>query len=233
MVCSAGFPATAESADTVIYANDFATSAGSEWSLTNRDTTPSGRTFLGRFVNDTQLSLSLGQGSPIYSGGLPAHDSLTISFNLFMIKSWDGNSGPPDLWTLDVEGGPTLLHTTFSNPLHSVDTPQSYPDAYGVGVHPAQTGAAEIDTLGYSANFGDSVYALSFTFAHSADSVKFWFVAEGFTGTPLPPGLDDESWGLDNVTVTAIPEPATLLLLALGGAALVRRRRVARRTDRP
>lgn len=225
MVCSIGFPATVESADTVIYSNDFETSAGSEWSLTDRDTTPSGRTFLGQFVNDTQLSLSLGAGSPVYSGGIPAHDTLTISFDLFIIHSWDGLSDPPDLWTLSVEGGPTLLHTTFSNPLHSVDTPQSYPDEYGACVHPAQTGASEIDTLGYPVNFGDSVYHLIYSLPHTGDSVTFRFVANGFTGSPLPYGIDDESWGLDNVTVMAIPEPATLSLLALGGVLALRRRR--------
>jgi hypothetical protein len=149
---------------------------------------------------------------------------MTISFDLFIIHSWDGMFGP-DLWTLSVEGGSTLLHTTFANPLNSVDTPQHYPDEYGAVVHPAQTGAAEIDTLGYPSNFGDSVYHFSFTFPHVAESAEFWFVANGYTGGPLPYGIADESWGLDNVVVSATPEPATLSLLALGGLLALRRRR--------
>lgn len=85
----------------VIYNNDFQTPVGSEWSVTGRDTTPAGsRTFLGQFGNNT-ASLTL--------GGLVPHNSLTLSFDLFVIRSWDGNSSisgaGPDIFTLGVSGG--------------------------------------------------------------------------------------------------------------------------------
>ena len=71
---------------------------------------------------------------------------------------------------------------------------QAYPDAYPDGDHPAQTGAAEINTLGYSF-YGDSVYQLSFTFPHSESSLVLEFSASGLQN------VEDESWGLDNVEV--------------------------------
>jgi hypothetical protein len=158
-----------------------------EWSNDTRDITPAGgRVFLGQFNNET-VSLLL--------SGLPAHSEVTVSFDLFIIQSWDGNrTAPagPDIWDLSVAGGPTLLHTTFA----SVDEGpnQAYPDTFPGGDNPAGTGASEVNTLGYGFS-GDSVYHLSFTFSHSASTLQL-----NFSGT----GLEDifsESWGLNNVEV--------------------------------
>jgi hypothetical protein len=199
----AGIPASG----VTIYSTDFQSPVGPEWSSSARDTTPSGRVFLGRFGNSTvQLALA----------GLAAHSDLTISFDLYVIGSWDGNSGGaigPDYWSFGVNGVP-LLSTTFS--LWWAPT-QAYPDAAGVGDHPARTGAAEAsNSLGYPVNewFGDSVYHLTYTIPHTSNAVGF-----DFAGSNLQ-GLDDESWGLDNVEVgaidaTAVPEPGSLALVAL------------------
>ena len=107
-------------------------------------------------------------------------------------QSWDGNDNTygPDIWDLSVQDGPTLLHTTFSKGQR-----QAYPDTYPGGDHPARTGALENNSLGYSF-YGDSVYHLSFTFPHSANSLVLVFSASGLQG------LGDESWGLDNVNVS-------------------------------
>ena len=80
---------------------------GSEWSDTSTDTTPEGaRGFLGQFSNgDVTLTLD----------DLPSHTEITVSFNLFLIRTWDGNDDSPDIWELSVAGGSTLLITTFSN----------------------------------------------------------------------------------------------------------------------
>ena len=121
-----------------------------EWSNDARDVTPSGRVFLGQFLNQT-VSLLL--------SGLPTHSQVTVSFDLFVIQSWDGNfpRAGPDIWDLTVAGGPTLLHTTFSNCRHN----QAYPDTFPGGDNPAGTGASEVNTLGYL--FGDSVVTRSTT----------------------------------------------------------------------
>ena len=48
---------------------------------------------------------------------LPPHRSLTVEFDLYILSSWDGNNPNygPDRWSLAVEGGATLLETSFSN----------------------------------------------------------------------------------------------------------------------
>jgi len=49
----------------------------------------------------------------------------------------------------------------------------------------------------------------------AADLLSFWLMAYDL----------NDNWRLDNIVVTATPEPATLALLALGGLAIRRRRR--------
>jgi hypothetical protein len=186
------------------------------------ETTPVGsRRFLGQFDNAI-VSLTL---------PLPAHTGVTVSFDLFILQSWDGNDTTfgPDLWELTVDGGPTLLRTTFSNAFASEPSfRQAYPDAFPGGDHPGLTGTAESDTLGYAdisaySGANDSVYQLSFTLAHSASAVVLHFSGAGLEG------IGDESWGLDNVRidVTSIPEPNALCLFAtvLAGFGVIRWRR--------
>jgi len=212
-------------ADTIICSDNFESAVGPGWSSNSVSVTPvGGRHFLGEFGNNT-VSLSLSD--------LPAHTSITVSFDLYVIHTWDGNwhSGDqgPDHWKLAVDGGPTLLDTTFSNDHpNSRGDGQAYPENWTSGMtpHPPRTGATEVNTLGYTYMYGtqpggpmDSVYTLNYTFAHSGTNVTLEYSAWNLQG------ITDESWGLDNVTVTAIPEPATLSLLALGGLALIRRRR--------
>ncbi len=67
----------------------------------------------------------------------------------------------------------------------------------------------------------DSVYTLSYTFAHNTDLLTLDFSGYGLQT------LDDESWGLDNVRVSMVPEPGVVPMFALGMLALawrVRRR---------
>ncbi|WP_200959875.1 choice-of-anchor L domain-containing protein, partial [Cylindrospermopsis sp. CR12] len=61
-------------------------------------------------------------------------------------------------------------------------------------LYPARTGAVENNTLGYSR---DSVYHLTYTFTNASDLLTL-----NFRGSNLE-GIWNESWGLDNVKVTA------------------------------
>jgi serine/threonine protein kinase len=180
----------------VIYSNDFQGTVGSEWSSQLTDITQSGRRFLGQFCNDI-VSLTLND--------LPSHTNVTVSFDLFIIRTWDGNRHPgpgPDVWDLSVAGGQTLLHTTFANADPSNTRRQAYPGTYPGGEHPGRTGAAEIDTLAFTRRgIPNSVYHLSFAFPHSAPSLVLNFSASGLQD------LLDESWGIDNVEVRVTKKP--------------------------
>jgi hypothetical protein len=152
--------------------------------------------FLGRFSTEV-VSLSLPAGS----------SSVTISFDLYIIGSWDGagkqNFGS-DRWQIEVQRGSAapenVFHTSFAN---QATKPQNYPKQVTQnGTQPAGRGATAVNTLGYTPflgrnDMGDATYHLSFTVSNpGAGPMTFLF----HTTTPGQ-GAPDESWGLDNVVV--------------------------------
>jgi hypothetical protein len=178
---------------------DFQGPVGTEWSSQMRAATPSGRQFLGHFSNGA-VKLKLTE--------LPEHEEITVSFDLYIINSWDGNQrfrkdcAPqgcpvgPDIWSYGIEGGEVFLTTTFSN-ISSMGYyhEQAYPGTYpGPSVAP-RTGATEANTLGYRF-FGDAVYHIEKTFKHNDPNLSFFFSASGLQD------MSDESWGIDNVHIT-------------------------------
>jgi hypothetical protein len=139
---------------------------------------------------------------------LGPHTRCELSFDLYVLKSWDGNSRPygPDRFTARVAGGPILLDTTFSNnPKVKEDgSYQSYPASHEEAAsNPPWTGAASTGTLGYNKFFKDSIYHLSFEFPHTEPGLVVEFASSLFEGK----GTADESWGLDNVILRADVPP--------------------------
>jgi hypothetical protein len=187
--------------DLEVYFNNFEVGAGNQWSIPRLSQTPSGRHFLGEFGSEgTVLSLS----------NLPRHSDVTVAFDLYIIRTWDGNqieytwpqgfNQPdevvgPDVWGLRADGV-SLLSTTFAN-WESLLFRQAYPGSFPGGDYLARSGAAENNTLGYTAGGMpmDAVYHLTFTFPHSSNTLGVNFAALGLQA------LADESWGLDNVRV--------------------------------
>lgn len=164
------------------YSNDFEGTVGPEWSDAIIAATPSGRKFLGQFANDS-VTLTL--------TGLQPHLSVSVSFDLYLIELTAENE--EHFFELSIDGGPVLMTTSFN---HNPASTQAYPDNYpGVG-YPGQTGAGEVDTLGYSN--GDMVYSFpdsnrSLTFTHTNSTLVVSFSGSGSAG---------QSWGLDNVCIT-------------------------------
>jgi hypothetical protein len=114
-----------------VYEEFFGNGAGSEWSIPRTSRSPKGgRSFLGPFSQE-EVTLQL--------GGLPTHDEVEVTLELFILKSWDGNSSccGPDRWVASVDGGRVLLDTTFSN---HPGIAQAYPGPYPGGSYPGLTG---------------------------------------------------------------------------------------------
>lgn len=190
------------------------------WNNSSRATTPGtvshpADRFLGELSN-TEVRLLL--------GNLPSHSRIHVWFDLFLIRSWDGNvvdrngnridiSGP-DVFEFNAGGDLVLLHTTFRNGKSNCTTPpfddpiictQSYPDDFyppdQVTYNPPRTGATESDTLGFGNCAGctcfvqDAVYRLSYTFDHFGNTAALHFIASGLQY------ITNESWGIDDVTV--------------------------------
>jgi hypothetical protein len=182
---------------------------GPEWSMPGQTTSPSGFSFLGEYGNET-LTLSLDD--------LPEHTTVVVSFDLHILRSWDGNaevvdlagelsrfldgrrglgeSVGPDIW--QVEGGETLLLRTTFNNWPASNPGQAYPGAYPGDNHPAQSGAEGLNTLGYTFRDipMDATYHIQLSLAgHTSTSLDLRFSAEGLQS------LADESWGLSGVQV--------------------------------
>lgn len=215
----AGVATLSSSALAVDYFQDFEGSIGAEWS-TSATGVFNGTRHLGRFDNAT---------ATLTVSGLNLGEVVTLTFDFYAFDSWDGNQGGvgPDRFQVGMNGA-DVLDSTFSN-VSSYN--QSYPDAYLGGSHAAQTGATDVDqghggTLpnGY---YGNSLYSFgvgsnpSFTALATSSAMTITF-----TGSNLQ-GIGDESWGIDNVHVTSVPEPGTFAAIGLGLTAILLRRKRA------
>lgn len=196
-------------AQTVVYSNDFETSVTTGWS-TRVDNprfqggiatavAPNGPRFLGVFGQQSvRLDLA----------ALPRHDSIRIVFDLYTIYTWDGNrvgEMGPDVWSMGVAGAPPLVRTTFNN---TGSATQAYPDSFPGGVNRFRHGAVANYSLGYS-NYGDAIYHFDLSIPHDAATLTLEFfgdLKEEFA-TAL---LSNESWGIDNITITAVANPVVL-----------------------
>ncbi len=229
-------------ADVTIYTNDFEGAVGTEWSMLPLGQTqwvapPTSVTpatqdqFLGELSNG-MLALTL--------TNLPAHSQVTLSMDLFIIRSWDGNYASdargPDFWGYALNDIPSDPEdptqwdsfTTFSNWHPDTGPHQAYPNTYPTGDYPARTGASENNTLGYTFDEGqgpfaqDAVYELTTgTFAHSASTLTVAFGAVNLQS------ITDESWGIDDFEVVLdVPEPSGILFIVAGALLAAKRKRI-------
>ncbi|CAG0975805.1 hypothetical protein PHYC_01494 [Phycisphaerales bacterium] len=211
-----------------LYSNTFESrQIGAEWSAgTALDWwLPTFSTFNGRYsTGGTTLTLtqpagpqpggisegSGGSGGGGGGGGGGSWLQYHLTFDLYIIDSWDGSNtiyGPD--WFKVSANGQTLMRDTFGNQPGSTQT-----------FHAPTTGPA---VLGYDDRYLDSIYrqvSLTFTVPMGQPLAITWR-DEGLQG------LNDESWGIDNVLVTyeTVPAPGALAGMAAMGLVGLRRRR--------
>lgn len=204
-----------------IYSNSFeAREIGPEWSSNtqlNWDEPTRFSTFNGRYSNgSTTLTLNQPAGAPSPNGsgiiGPGGHTwyQYIVRFDLYIIDSWDGSntSYGQDWFNLRLNTS-TLLRETFSN---QEGCPQTFrePDA-GRGM------------IGFDERWRDSKYfqiERRFTLA-PGEQMRLTWADSGLQG------MNDESWGIDNVWVgyDVVPAPgAAAALLPVLGMSLRRRR---------
>jgi hypothetical protein len=201
---------TAGSVTTVLNENFLPKAVAYEWSHSHTSQTPKGnKPFLGEFGPEV-VTLTVHE--------LPPHKMVHITFDLYLIRSWDGSTAlwGPDIWQLSVFNGPTLVRTTFNNCGDVGSDQQAYPDNYPCPPHSAWTGSREKNALGYQfdfRNFGgdvlpcDSVYHIDAWVPHEEAKIAFQFAAfyndrcAQCSGTLKDNNLADQSWGIANLQV--------------------------------
>lgn len=179
---------------------------------------PAGNTFGGGFLrsptgNEVTLTLD----------NLPAHTNISLGFLLAAIDSLDGTGSFPqgDFLRITLDGV-ELFRESFANALES--QVQSYVAPTG-GVLARRV---DLGFQGPGSFYTDSAYNFFIEsrlqdIVHSASSATFTFLMEG----PGVQELSDESWAMDNltVTITPVPEPSAGWLALAGLAAALGLRR--------
>ena len=213
----------------IVYSNDFNGPSPTSAGFTGGTLTTS--------PNGTAQFLALGQHqtATLSLTGLAAHGSVTIGFDVDVLLTMDGDGqygGGRDQFLATYAGSTsgTLLDTDYAN--YKGTTQDN--GGQGTPVIPhgyaALTGSdpALRNTFGYSykgdASVDDSVYHYSLTVADASPTLSIAWTSNATEA------VGNEFYGIDNVTVsigmTSVPEPASLVVGALGlaGIAAVRRR---------
>lgn len=217
----AGTAASVASAQSgVLYSNSFESrEMGPEWSSNSRLEWwyPTFTTFNGNYSNSyTRLTLparppaSTGGTGENGGGGGRQYILYTVTFDFYAIDSWDGNDTRFGQDRFEVlANGVSLMRDTFSN---HAGISQSF--------RAADIGGRD---LGFDDRWQDAIYRrviLDFTIPDGFPIQITW--RDGGLQ-----GMNDESWGIDNVEVSyrTVPTPGAGLVLAAGIGAACRRRR--------
>ncbi len=202
--------------NTIVYENDFESE-----DLTNID---------GGIISEFNMTKVLGNynkdGFNLNLDNLDSHDYLSISFDLYIHGSWDGNfndfpvNDQADKWIIELRpdmnlyktGGEKFI-TTFSNsPCYSNwCRRQSYPDEYPYENNP-KSGSYQIDLPRICDGYWGgptTQYKVEKVFSHSGKAAFIRFYDELYQ----PNAVDylgnstercDESWSIDNIKIRAI-----------------------------
>ena len=150
--------------------------------------------FGGDFLRNSDVS---GTATTLALTNLPAHDSISLSYLLAIIDSWDGigcHAGP-DSFNVTVDGL-SIFTEVFVN---HVCGAQTY-------VPPAGVELARIEQLGFNpladGYHDDSAYDIGLDPAfQNIPHTSSTLTIEWFASGPLWQGSTDESWAIDNVQI--------------------------------
>ncbi len=198
LACAAG-----ASAGVVVYEQNFESPAliGNEWSSKATEAHGVFTRFSERRTNNP-LTLTI---------GTVTGQAYSLLFDLYIIDSWDGSNQE---W-----GGPDTFNVRIGDTLAFSETMDNDPNSrFKTYRNPDEAGHFGFGTRDYD---NDAIYR----------GILLDFVAGGpfttiaFFGTGLQ-SRNDESWGIDNVSVAAlpVPGPAGALVIGFAGLALARRR---------
>lgn len=164
-----------------------------------------------------------GDATDVSLTGLASHDTVTVSFSLALIDSWDGMSGnpAPDYFNILADGVEVFEISVANAPLGSGEMIPTE----------ATNRSAPSNLIGK--RFNESLFDVSLSFAHTGSTLALSMFADGAGWQ----GYNDESWGIDNLEVTTstvggvapVPLPAgfPLMLAGLAGLGVASRRRKA------
>jgi len=143
-------------------------------------------------------------------GGGGAHYVVTVTWDLYILDSWDGNDAGgwgEDRFSLFAQNVPIFSETFANQP----GVTQTFAGVPAVGPVP----------LAWN-RYNDSIYRdISANFAYESGDITLRWMDHGLQS------LDDESWGLDNVRVTysVVPGPGSVAIAGVVAAAGFARRR--------
>lgn len=188
--------------EVLVYSNNFDSSDLS--GIKNGVITTFNNTFVLGQYNNAGFALSI--------NALPRHQLITITFDLYIHDSWDGNKlspDGPDIWKMLVDGN-TYVDASFSNVACAIGVfcpPQSYPFNYPNSYNNPKTGAFKTDLPGVchlinDAN-GTTLYKIEKTFKHSDSSLLLQCLDQLIQSNTSTPKCD-ESWSVDNIMIKAI-----------------------------
>ncbi|WP_305981799.1 hypothetical protein [Roseivirga thermotolerans] len=178
--------------------------------------------YVSEFDGDKVLGPFNNSGFSVQWQGLPKHDYVKLTFDLYIHDTWEGNSndsgtGLPDhdAWIIEFDPHKNVkssekiyFETTFSN---GPCEPgwcfgQSYPNEFPF-YHDARTGAAvkymQGRCLYADSPYGTSLYKIEKIFPHRESSMVIAFYDRLKQDAPFPP-LCEESWSLDNLNISLI-----------------------------
>lgn len=171
-----------------------------------------GNTFGGVFLRNTAVN----SATVVTLTDLPTHESISIAFLLAALDSWDSTNGSvsPDYFNVRVDGV-LIFQTTFAHASGNIN--YNPPDG-GVIAPKASYGFGGYVDSGYDMSYEPSLQLIP----HTAGTVVIEFIANG-AGYQ---GGSDESFAIDNLSVSVtVPSAGVLPVLAGAGLIGLRRRR--------